>query len=1180
QALKQQQQKQQQQQQCRAAMPVPAGQHVLLKAVKAPGDSAPPKAAWEGKAADGRSSSLPNSAGGSAPSVKLGSSLPGLGKKPFQRSDRLHARQLKRTKCAEIDVETPDSILVNTNLRALINKHTFSVLPAECQQRLLLLLPEVDRQVGADGVMKLSGSALNNEFFTSAAQGWKERLAEGEFTPEMQLRIRQEIEKEKKVELWKEHFFESYYGQSSGLSPEESKRLTASSSPAEAESRRAAAEQPRCPAAAPAALPAERAPAAEPAARAAPEAPPKKGPEERREEAQPKAAKSAGASVSSDGGAAKPGERPACRPSKAGGEASQEKPVSKQPEEPRAAPKEAPSKEPVGTATLAPSKPKSPGAGKGAASATGQAAAPEKQPLVSEEMEVSVEGHKRKSEEREEAVVTPEKKPRVAEPRQPPAPFRGQPQPFPAAGPAVLRVPPLKIPVSRISPMPFPGAQVSPRARFPAALGSPPPLRGAHVAAAAAPPARPGGAQLQPGAAAAAPALAVSPARPGGAQLQPGAATATSALVVSPARPGGAQLQPGATAATPALGSTGSPVAMAVPPARPSGAQLQPGAATSALAAPSARPGGAQVQPGTTAAVSALAAPAARPGGAQLQPGAARATSALTVSPARPGGAPLQPGAATASPVLGGAGGPCVTAGAKAAPVVSTGTGLDVARSKSPLAPAPLAPGTAGGVTSTASSHASSVASSLKAHGSASASGALPKVSSSIPANNPLVTQLLQGKDVPLEQILPKPLTKVEMKALPVAPHEDKGAGTGSAAEGGDRTSHAATAPLGKLGQNRPLHNIPRTFQLLSGKDPGGEQHQCQETLSKATQEQILQTLIKRVQRQNLLPVLQPPQLNVPASGFQVENGSGGQRFVLGFVGRRTPKPAMSGHYLLNISTYGRGSESLRRGFALNPESRGCLSSPAGAAKCGDSEELRGDGSSSEEGDGDDESTGDERGSGEEEAAGTPRAAPGEKEQAPPSGSAADPGLLAKRSVKTEAAASPPAAGGREAAQGLDGTALARDFLQAAHEQVAHAMRGKVAGTPEGPSDGARRPAAAPLLGSSYSGTINVSTSADVNQGSLMGGLAECNQLASSMGNVMSFSVTVTTIPSSPAMNSGGHSQSLPVQAFAEDSGMEDSPSKCYCRLKAMIMCKGCGAFCHDDCIGPSKLCVSCLVVR
>lgn len=35
----------------------------------------------------------------------------------------------------------------------------------------------------------------------------------GEFTPELQLRMRQEIEKEKKVEHWKEAFFESYYGE-------------------------------------------------------------------------------------------------------------------------------------------------------------------------------------------------------------------------------------------------------------------------------------------------------------------------------------------------------------------------------------------------------------------------------------------------------------------------------------------------------------------------------------------------------------------------------------------------------------------------------------------------------------------------------------------------------------------------------------------------------------------------------------------------------------------------------------------------------------------------------------------------------------------------------------------------------------------------------------------------------
>ncbi len=61
--------------------------------------------------------------------------------------------------------------------------------------------------------------------------------------------------------------------------------------------------------------------------------------------------------------------------------------------------------------------------------------------------------------------------------------------------------------------------------------------------------------------------------------------------------------------------------------------------------------------------------------------------------------------------------------------------------------------------------------------------------------------------------------------------------------------------------------------------------------------------------------------------------------------------------------------------------------------------------------------------------------------------------------------------------------------------------------------------------------------------------------------------------------NSGGQNATLSIQAFA-DSAAEEVALKCSCRLKAMIMCQGCGAFCHDDCIGPSKLCVSCLVVR
>ncbi|KAM7062073.1 putative Polycomb group protein ASXL2 [Acridotheres tristis] len=1150
QALKQQQQKQQQQQQCRAAMgaamgpamALPSSQHVLLKAKASTGS----KSGWEGKQADGHSSSPPNCS--SSPSVKLETSLPGLAKKPFPRSDRLHARQLKRARCADIDVETPDSILVNTNLRALINKHTFSVLPPECQQRLLLLLPDVDRQVGADGLMKLSSSALNNEFFTSAAQGWKERLSEGEFTPEMQLRIRQELEKEKKVELWKEHFFESYYGQSSGLSPEESERLTA-----QPEAEPARPRSPPGPARPQGPAPPEPRPHSAPgpaASRAAQEA---------REEPQPKAAKATEASPVRGGDR----ERPP-------GESVPQKPLGgsrQQPEEQR---KAGPGKEAPG----APSKPKSPEAAEGAAKAPSPAAAPdaaEKKPGGSEAMEVGVEALKRKVESTEEAPGTPEKKPRVAEPcQQQPQAFRNQP--FPGAGPAVPRVPPLKIPVSRISPMPFPAGQVSPRARFPLSLGSPG-RTGARTladikaraqqakaqrAAAAAAAASAGGAVPGPGpgggrppgsggdpAGAPHPTTGANtlelagtgsgggsrrflphgpgPRSQGEGQAEPGAAR----------HPAGAQLQPGAPAAAPALGH-GSGATPSTPRATPSTPRA------------TATPG----SPGATSGDRAATAPPAPAGNG---PGCGTGT---------PGAPTVTPGAPTVTP-----GAPTVTPGA---PKASAGSGCDPSKSKSPSPPGcsvpPSGPGAqpgAVGVPVPASS-SSSAAPSLKSP----PGGAVPRASSSIPANNPLVTQLLQGKSVPLEQILPKALTKAEMRTVPVAAQEEKGAP-------GDRAASLPPQQLGKiLCHNRPVPHIPRTF-LPSGKEPGAEPQQCHEALSKSTQEQILQTLIKRVQRQNVLPVLQPSQLNLPHSGFPTESSSTSQRFMLGFTGRRTCKPAMSGHYLLNISTYGRGSESLRRGFSLQAE--------AARAELGECGDTGGQESSSEEGT-DEESSGDERSIKEE-----PRAGQGEQEQGSHGAVPAELGsLVGTKAGKAEAAAKEKV---------LDGSTLARDLLQAAQEQMAHAMRGKgqgsaeLSGPPSPSPDSAQPPllpaphppklpgsAAAPLLGPSYSGTINVSTSADVGQGSLVG---DCGQLgSSSMGNVMSFSVTVTTIPAGQAVSSGGHGQSLAVPAFAEDGAMEEPPSKCYCRLKAMIMCKGCGAFCHDDCIGPSKLCVSCLVVR
>ena len=50
------------------------------------------------------------------------------------------------------------------------------------------------------------------------------------------------------------------------------------------------------------------------------------------------------------------------------------------------------------------------------------------------------------------------------------------------------------------------------------------------------------------------------------------------------------------------------------------------------------------------------------------------------------------------------------------------------------------------------------------------------------------------------------------------------------------------------------------------------------------------------------------------------------------------------------------------------------------------------------------------------------------------------------------------------------------------------------------------------------------------------------------------------------------------MQLGCDDDDDDDEHDACACNLKAMVACQKCGAFCHDDCIGPSKLCVTCLV--
>lgn len=142
-------------------------------------------------------------------------SIPGFCMKPRKRSGKKlsTAAQLQQTREGCIDLETPDSILVNTNIRALLNKHTFSLLPPLYQYKLGQLLPSVDRPSSSG---RLSSSSLNNEFFARACIEWQDCLSGGEFTPENQQKMKTEAEKEKsKIDPWKLKHFEPFWGEKS-----------------------------------------------------------------------------------------------------------------------------------------------------------------------------------------------------------------------------------------------------------------------------------------------------------------------------------------------------------------------------------------------------------------------------------------------------------------------------------------------------------------------------------------------------------------------------------------------------------------------------------------------------------------------------------------------------------------------------------------------------------------------------------------------------------------------------------------------------------------------------------------------------------------------------------------------------------------------------------------------------
>ncbi|KAK7590220.1 hypothetical protein V9T40_001833 [Parthenolecanium corni] len=156
--------------------------------------------------------------------IELLLAIPGLNMKRKRSNKKLStAAQLEQTKEGCIDLETPDSILVQTNLRDLLNEQAFSSLPQLYQQKLIQLLPSVDRilvNAPAESIYKLSHSGLNNEFFKSACSEWRDRLSDGEFTPENQQKRKLEAERERnKLDPWKIKHFEPIWGDNANVLP-------------------------------------------------------------------------------------------------------------------------------------------------------------------------------------------------------------------------------------------------------------------------------------------------------------------------------------------------------------------------------------------------------------------------------------------------------------------------------------------------------------------------------------------------------------------------------------------------------------------------------------------------------------------------------------------------------------------------------------------------------------------------------------------------------------------------------------------------------------------------------------------------------------------------------------------------------------------------------------------------
>lgn len=84
------------------------------------------------------------------------------------------------------------------------------------------------------------------------------------------------------------------------------------------------------------------------------------------------------------------------------------------------------------------------------------------------------------------------------------------------------------------------------------------------------------------------------------------------------------------------------------------------------------------------------------------------------------------------------------------------------------------------------------------------------------------------------------------------------------------------------------------------------------------------------------------------------------------------------------------------------------------------------------------------------------------------------------------------------------------------------------------------------------------------------------NSLSVNPPNQVSNNTTIN-FPKEPLFKSSNDAVSRPLASLLPSNLNSLMPKNCRCRMKAMKVCRMCGAFCHDDCITNTQLCATCV---